>query len=119
MDTRRDVYQAIADPTRRAIITMLAGERLNVKAVADQFDTSRPAIAKHLKILEACGVILIKKEGRESFCEANFKKLSEVSDWVNQFRKFWNKKLDALDDFLAKETLANTDPKHTKKTRKK
>ena len=97
---RRDVFQAIADPTRREIIGLLAKKPLNLNAVAENFDISRPAISKHIKILAECGLILIRQEGRERYCEARFGKLNEVSDWVAQYRIFWNKKLDELDQFL-------------------
>jgi DNA-binding transcriptional ArsR family regulator len=97
---RRDVFQAIADPTRREIIGLLAKQPLNLNAVAENFDISRPAISKHIKILTECGLILIRQEGRERYCEAKFDKLNEVSDWVEQYRVFWNNKLDALDKFL-------------------
>lgn len=97
---RRDVFQAIADPTRRAIINMIAHDTLNLNAVADQFKISRPAISKHIKILTECGLITINQQGRERFCEAKLEKLNEVNDWVEQYKEFWNKKLDALEDYL-------------------
>ena len=98
---RRDVFQAIADPTRREIIGMLAHQQLNLNAIADQFDISRPAISKHIKILTECGLLTIKQQGRDRYCHANYKKLNEVSKWVEQYRKFWNTKLDDLDKFLS------------------
>jgi DNA-binding transcriptional ArsR family regulator len=101
---RRDVFQAIADPTRREIINIVAQQSLNLNAVAENFHISRPAISKHIKILTECGLIIIKQHGRERYCEANLKPLSEVSQWVEQYRTFWTKKLDALGDFLDKET---------------
>jgi DNA-binding transcriptional ArsR family regulator len=97
---RRDVFQAIADPTRRAIIQMITKESLNLNAVAENFDISRPAISKHIKILTECGLIVIKQKGRERFCEAKLQKLNEVSVWVDQYKEFWNKKLDALENYL-------------------
>ncbi|MBK7290222.1 MAG: winged helix-turn-helix transcriptional regulator [Chitinophagaceae bacterium] len=97
---RRDVFQAIADPTRRAIIQMISKQSLNLNAVADNFDISRPAISKHIKILTECGLIVIRQEGRERYCEAKLKKLNEVSKWVEQYEDFWNKKLDALENYL-------------------
>jgi DNA-binding transcriptional ArsR family regulator len=103
---RRDVFQAIADPTRREIINLIAHQTLNLNAVADKFDISRPAISRHIKILTECGLLIIKQEGRERYCSANFNSLSEVSQWVEQYRKFWTKKLDALGDFLDNETAA-------------
>jgi DNA-binding transcriptional ArsR family regulator len=100
---RRDVFQAIADPTRREIINMLASQQLNLNAVADKFDISRPAISKHIRILTECGLVVIKQQGRERFCLANFKKLKQVEDWAAQYRNFWNDKLDALESFLDEE----------------
>jgi len=100
---RRDVFQAIADPTRREIIRILSGQSLNLNAVAENFEVSRPAISKHIKILTECGLVVIRQQGRERYCEANFKKLSEVSEWVDQYRVFWTKKLDALEQYLDKK----------------
>jgi DNA-binding transcriptional ArsR family regulator len=97
---RRDVFQAIADPTRRAIIQMIAREPLPLNAVAEKFSISRPAISKHIKILTECGLITIKQSGRERFCEARLNKLNEVSEWVEQYRQFWNAKLDAMEIYL-------------------
>ena len=98
--TRRDVFQAIADPTRREIIGLLATQPLNLNAVADQFAISRPAISRHMKILKECGLITIKQHGRERVCEAKLQQLAEVASFVEQYRMFWNTKLDALDKFL-------------------
>ena len=104
---RRDVFQAIADPTRREIIGLLANQQLNLNSIADNFDISRPAVSKHIKILTQCGLITIKQDGRDRYCKANFGKLNEVSNWVEQYSKFWTNKLDALGDFLDKETKDN------------
>ncbi|MBT1703687.1 ArsR/SmtB family transcription factor [Chryseosolibacter indicus] len=98
---RRDVFQAIADPTRREIINLVAHRSLNLNAVAEKFDISRPAISKHIKILTECGLVVIKQQGRERYCEARLQKLNEVSKWIDQYREFWTKKLDALENFLA------------------
>src|ERR1051325_9090475 len=97
---RRDVFQAIADPTRREIINLLAHQRLNLNAVAEKFDVSRPAISKHIKILTECGLVVIEQEGRERHCEVRLQKLSDVSAWIERYRQFWNQKLDALDLYL-------------------
>jgi DNA-binding transcriptional ArsR family regulator len=105
---RRDVFQAIADPTRRQIINMIARESLNLNAIADNFNVSRPAISKHIKILTECGLITIRQEGRERYCEANLKPLGQVSDWVEQFRIFWTGKLDALEHYLSKEEKSSS-----------
>ena len=110
---RRDVFQAIADPTRRAIINMIAHESLNLNAVAEQFDVSRPAISKHIKILTECGLIVIKQQGRERFCEAKLETLNEVSDWVEQYKQFWNAKLDSLELYL--DELQSKKKRSTKK----
>ena len=112
---RRDVFQAIADPTRRAIINMIAGQQLNLNAVADQFDISRPAVSKHIKILTECGLIVINQQGRERYCEAKLAKLNEVSDWVEQYRRFWNAKLDSLENYLEELQKKKSTPlKHKK-----
>lgn len=100
MDLRRDVFQAIADPQRRAIIHLLSKRQLTLNGVAENFDISRPAISRHIKILTECGLITINQQGRERYCEANLKKLIEVSDWVDQYRAFWTRKLDDLGKFL-------------------
>ena len=97
---RRDVFQAIADPTRREIIHLITHQSMNLNAVAGNFNVSRPAISKHIKILTECGLIVIKKQGRDHFCEAKLEKLNEVSDWIQQYKKFWETKLDALEIYL-------------------
>jgi DNA-binding transcriptional ArsR family regulator len=100
---RRDVFQAIADPTRRRIIHLIAAGSLNLNAVAEQFKISRPAISKHIKILTECGLVTVRQEGRERICQANLKSLVQVSDWVEQYRVFWTSKLDALEHFLNRD----------------
>lgn len=102
MEKRRDVFQAIADPTRREIINLLAHQSLNLNAIADHFETSRPTISQHVKFLEDCGLIVINKQGRERYCEAQFDKLKEVSAWVEQYRIFWTEKFKSLDKYLGK-----------------
>ena len=104
---RRDVFQAIADPTRREIINMISRQSLNLNAVAENFDITRPAISKHIKILTECGLIVIRQQGRERYCEAKLQKLNEVSEWIEQYRVFWTSKLDALEIFLNKESSVN------------
>lgn len=116
---RRDVFQAIADPTRRAIIGMLAKESMNLNAVAEHFDVSRPAISKHIKILTECGLITINRQGRERHCEAKLEKLNEVSDWVEQYKKFWTERLDALELYLNELQRTKKPTKKTKKHGKK
>src|ERR1700742_2489930 len=117
---RRDVFQAIADPTRRAIINMIAHQPLNLNTVAEQFDVSRPAISKHIKILTQCGLITIEQRGRERYCEAKLQQLNEVSQWIEQYRVFWTKKLDALENFLVlEEQVSNALNQTNKKPKKK
>lgn len=100
METRRDVFQAIADPNRRAIINLLSKKKLTLNGVAENFDISRPAISKHIKILEECGLIVIQQQGRERYCEAQLKTLNEVSAWVEQYKQFWEERLDSLERYL-------------------
>lgn len=110
---RRDVFQAIADPNRRAIINLLAHQQLTLNGVADNFKISRPAISKHIKILTECGLIVIKQQGRERVCEAKLERLDEVSVWVEQYKKFWTSKLNALEQYL--DRLQKTPAKATAK----
>ena len=100
---RRDVFQAIADPIRREIIGLVSNEPLKVNELADQFDVSRPAVSKHLKILRECGLVHEEKRGRERYCHANLDKLGEVALWVHQYRRFWNHSLDTLEALLKDE----------------
>ena len=99
---RRDVFQAIADPTRREILHMISREPLNINSVSGNFDVSRAAIYKHLKILSQCGLLTVKQKGRERFCEAKLEKLNEVSIWVEQYRQVWESRLDNLEAYIAK-----------------
>lgn len=110
---RRDVFQAIADPTRREIINLIATQSLNLNAVSDHFTISRPAISKHIKILSECGLIAIRQQGRERYCDAQLHKLKEVVHWAETYRAFWTKKLGALETFLENEK------RQLKKTRNK
>jgi DNA-binding transcriptional ArsR family regulator len=104
---RRDVFQAIADPTRREIIGLLANNTMNLNAVAEKFDISRPAISKHIKILTECGLVLIKQEGRERQCTAQLEQLDEVSKWVEEYKKVWENRFDNLDKYLEKLQKTN------------
>jgi len=97
---RRDVFQAIADPIRRDIIDLLAEDSLTVNAVAEKFDISRPAVSKHIKILNECGLVKTVSKGRERHCVIIPEELSRVSAWVEQHRKLWDQKLDAFENYL-------------------
>ena len=116
---RRDIFQAISDPTRRAILGLLAYQRLTLNGVAEHFAISRPAISKHVKILVECGLIIVKQQGRERMCEAKLDKLDEVSNWIEQYRQFWETKFDALEVYLeelqATEKKKKKEKKHGKK----
>ena len=98
---RRDVFQALADPNRRAIIGLLANRRLTIKAVAEHFPISRPAVSRHVKILTECGLVVVHRKGRERFCEARLDKLNEVTNWIEQQQKTWEERLDRLDEYLS------------------
>ena len=111
MIQRRDVFQAIADPTRRQIIHMTADRPLSVNTIAESFDTSRQAISLHIKILIECNLLSIKKQGRERFCEAQLGQLNEVAIWVEQYRQHFESKLDNLETYLEK---LKKDRKHGK-----
>lgn len=102
MEIRRDVFQAIADPTRREIINLIAHRSLNLNSISENFNVSRQAISLHIKILAECGLIVINQQGRERYCEAKLEKLNEVSAWVEQYKQFWESKLDALELYLDK-----------------
>ena len=98
---------------------MIAHQPLNLNSVAEKFHISRPAISKHIKILTECGLITINQKGRERHCEANLKKLNEVSEWVEQYKKFWNQKLDALEDYLEELQSENKTTKTKKNGKRK
>ncbi|MDB5278226.1 MAG: ArsR family transcriptional regulator [Ferruginibacter sp.] len=115
---RRDVFQAVSDPTRREIIHLLANKKLNLNAVAENFPISRPAISKHIKILTECGLIVIEQRGRDRFCEVKLDKLGEVSKWVDQYRKFWEAKLDSLENYLTELQTKSNIHQHGSKQKK-
>jgi DNA-binding transcriptional ArsR family regulator len=102
MKARRDVYQAIADPTRRAIIGLIAGAPHDMKSIADQFDITQQAISLHVKILVDCGLVTIKQQGRSRICEAKLAKLSEVDGWISQYRRHFESKLDSMEKYIQK-----------------
>jgi len=107
MKARRDVYQAIADPTRRAIIALIAKQPHNVNAIADQFDMTRQAISLHVGILAECGLINIRQHGRDRICEAQLDQLDEVAAWVAQSKKLWVNRFEKLDKYLTEVKTKN------------
>lgn len=105
---RRDVFQAIADPTRRQILQLLSKQQLTLNGISDHFNMSRPAISKHIRILTECGLVTIRQKGRERFCSGELSKLGEVAEWLKPYQIFWNQKLDALGLFLDTPTEKKT-----------
>ena len=100
MEIRRDVFQAISDPIRREIVDVLYANPLTVNEVAERFDISRPAVSKHLKILDECGLVSINQKGRERYCMINPKSLIPAFMWLDQYRKLWEDRLDAFEDYV-------------------
>ncbi|PKD18891.1 ArsR family transcriptional regulator [Salegentibacter salinarum] len=98
---RRDIFQAVADPTRRAIIALIAVQALTPNAIAEHFDTSRQAVSKHLRILQECEVVKKEHQGREIYYELEVEKMKEIDQWLEQFRKIWETRFNQLDDVLA------------------
>ena len=97
---KRDVFNAIADPTRRSILMGLTSESRNVNTLADKFDMTRQAVSLHIKYLQECGVITIKKEGRERYCNLEAQKLTEIAEWLEPFKKMWAGKFNQLEKVL-------------------
>jgi DNA-binding transcriptional ArsR family regulator len=102
MKARRDVYQAIADPTRRAIIQLIATEPLDIKSLTERFDMSQQAISLHVKLLADCGLVRMEQRGRNRYCQPQLDKLGEVAEWVAQYRRHWESRLDNMEVYLEK-----------------
>lgn len=98
---RRDVFQAIADPTRRAILTLIAVQSMTPNALAEHFDTTRQSVSKHLKILSECELVKQEQNGREIYYQLELKKMKEIDKWLDQFRKLWEQRFDQLDNLLS------------------
>jgi DNA-binding transcriptional ArsR family regulator len=98
---RRDVYQAIADPTRRAIITLIALQAMTPNAIADNFNITRQSVSQHLRILTECDLIKPEQQGREIYYSLEIEKMKEIDNWLNQFRKIWEAQFNQLDNVLA------------------
>jgi len=97
---RRDVFQAVADPTRRAIITLIALQAMTPNAIAEHFDTTRQAVSKHLKILTECELVKQEHQGREIYYRLEIDKMKEIDKWLEQFKKIWETRFNQLDDLL-------------------
>ena len=101
MDLRRDVFQAIADPTRRAIMALIAMQAMTPNAIAEHFDTTRQAVSKHLRILTECELITQEQQGREIYYQLEIEKMKEIDKWLEQFRAIWEKRFSQLDQLIA------------------
>ena len=101
MKLRRDPFQAIADPTRRAILVLLAAQSMSAGAIADNFDVARPTISKHMQILNECELITSNQKGREIYYELKVDKMKEIDTWLAQFRKIWEARYSQLDNLLS------------------
>ena len=100
MNLRRDAFQAIADPTRRAILLLVASQSMTAGAIASKFDTARPTVSKHLQILTECELLKQEQNGREIYYHINAKKINEIDKWVEQFRKLLETQFNQLDNIL-------------------
>ncbi|MBX2914593.1 MAG: winged helix-turn-helix transcriptional regulator [Cyclobacteriaceae bacterium] len=98
---RRDIFQAIADPSRRAIIALIALQAMTPNAIAEHFDTSRQAVSKHLRILTECELVKPEQRGREIYYQLEINKMKEIDKWLDQFRKIWEKRFTQLDTLLS------------------
>ena len=102
MNLRRDVFQAIADPTRRAILLLVATQSMTAGAIASNFDTARPTVSKHLQILTECELLKPKQNGREIYYHINAKKMKEIADFIEQFRKMWDDRFNEIETIMKK-----------------
>jgi DNA-binding transcriptional ArsR family regulator len=105
---RRDVFQAIADPTRRAIIGLIALQAMTPNAIAEHFDTSRQAVSKHLQLLTECQLVKPEQRGREIYYQLEVTKMQEIDNWLSQFRSIWESRFNELDNVLS--TLKSNKP---------
>ena len=101
MEIRRDIFQAIADPTRRAIIALIALQAMTPNALAEHFNTSRQAVSKHIKILTECELVKQEQQGREIYYSLQIQKMKEIDKWLDQFRSLWETQFNQLDNVLA------------------
>ena len=100
MNLRRDVFQAIADPTRRAILLLVATQSLTAGAIASNFNTARPTVSKHLQILIGCELLRQEQNGREIYYHLNAKKMKEVADFIEPFRQMWDERFNTLEAIM-------------------
>ncbi|MFL5765921.1 MAG: ArsR/SmtB family transcription factor [Bacteroidia bacterium] len=100
MNLRRDVFQAIADPTRRAILTLLASQAMTAGAIASNFDTARPTVSKHLQVLTECDLLKQERNGREIYYHLNPDKMKEIAEFIEPFRKMWDERFNKLESIM-------------------
>lgn len=108
MILRRDIFQAIADPTRRSILLLLASQTITAGAIAENFDAARSTISKHIQILTECGLVESNQQGREIYYKIKIEKVQEIDLWVNQLRNIWEDRFDNLDQYLEKNKFKHT-----------
>ncbi|MEO5910739.1 MAG: metalloregulator ArsR/SmtB family transcription factor [Pelobium sp.] len=111
---RRDIFQAIADPTRRAIITLIALQSMTPNAIAENFNTTRQSVSKHLRILTECELVKQEQHGREIYYSLQIEKMKEMDKWLAQFREIWETRFNQLDNVLANLSAENQDNKNKK-----
>jgi DNA-binding transcriptional ArsR family regulator len=109
MNLRRDVFQAIADPTRRAILVLVASQAMTAGAIAANFGTARPTVSKHLQILTECELLVQEQNGREIYYHLNAKKMKDIADFIEPFRKTWDERFNKLETVMKKYGTKNKD----------
>jgi len=114
MEARRDVFQAIADPTRRAILTLLALQAMTPGAIANQFDSSRQTVSKHIQILTECDLLKLEESGREIYYQLNAAKMKEIADFIEPFRNMWDDRFNKLETIMKKYKSIKTEEYGTK-----
>jgi DNA-binding transcriptional ArsR family regulator len=115
MNLRRDVFQAIADPTRRAILLLIASQSMTAGAIAANFNTARPTVSKHLQILTECELLEQTQNGREVYYQVNATKMKEVAEFIEQFRQMWDIRFNKLESIMKKQLPVNKGQRKTKK----
>lgn len=101
MEVRRDIFQAIADPTRRAILVLIATQAMTPNAIAEEFHTSRQAVSRHIQILTECELVKQEQQGREIYYSLEIEKMKEIDQWLDQFRKIWETRFNQLTKVLS------------------
>lgn len=107
LQNNHDCFQALADPNRREILLLLAQEKQSINTIADNFDISRPAVSKHIKVLEQAGFIMITDQGRERYCELAQDGFEEIQQWINYFELYWHAKMQSLENYLKNKKQKN------------